>query len=104
MKIELPDEAGKVISIEVSKHTTRYARRLFKECEHHRIEVDATLKNLICLDCHKEVNPVQWVSMMVEEWHRIKMLTDAYQREAEKKEKRSRVKCLHCGELTPIRG
>lgn len=101
-KIELPDETGKVISIEVASQTTRYARRLYKMCEHHRIIVDVTLNSLICRDCNKEVNPVQWVAMMAEDWSRVKRLTEEYNKAAERVEERSKVKCRHCGKMTPL--
>lgn len=102
VNIELPDAHGKVISITVAGQTTRFARRLFKECPHHRIAVDVTLSNLICSDCGKEVNPVQWVAMMAEEWHRVKRVADEYRKQADRVETRSKVKCRVCGKMTPL--
>ena len=101
-KIDLPDETGKVVSIEVAKHTTRYGRRLFNECEHYSIEVDPTLAAVTCKLCGKEINPVQWIMLMAEEWHRIKRLSDEYKKQADRVEERSKVKCRICGKMTPI--
>ena len=103
MKIDLPDESGKVVSISVAQHTTRYGRRLFKECTHNRIHVDETLATLHCLDCDKEINPVVWIAMLAEDWQRVERITKAYKIECDKLDARSRVKCRHCGKITPVR-
>lgn len=104
MEIELPDaDGGNVISISIAKHTSRYARRLWKECPHDGIDIDPTLDTLYCRDCGKDVNPVQWLAMMVEEWHRVKALYEKHRQMAEKVEERSKVKCRHCGKFTPTR-
>jgi len=102
MKIELPEMSGKVVSIEVAKQTSRYARRLFKECPHTRIQIDQTLTTLLCLDCGKDINPVIWLAGLVEEWHRLNWITDKYNEASKKLEEKSKAKCRHCGKMTPI--
>jgi|APLak6261669087_1056070.scaffolds.fasta_scaffold03442_3 ribosomal protein S27E len=107
MNIDLPDtEGGNVISIEVLRKS-RYQRRLMDICPHHATLIDTALAKVICKDCGAELNPIEWVAMMSEEWHRVTLL---YQRLKEQKqqtdakiqelEAKIKVKCQHCGRFT----
>jgi ribosomal protein S27E len=107
MKIDLPDiDGGNVISIEVLRRS-RFERRLWQTCAHHNITIDTALAQIQCNTCGVQLNPVEWVAMMAEEWHRVTRLheqlneqkrrTDARIQELEAK---SKVKCQHCGRFT----
>jgi ribosomal protein S27E len=107
MKVELPDEhGGNVISIEVLRRS-RYERRLFETCAHHDTLIDTALAKVKCKTCGAELNPIEWVAMMSEEWHRV---TRLYQNLKEQKQKtdakiqdleeKSKVKCQYCGRFT----
>lgn len=107
MKVDLPDtNGGNVISIEVLRRS-RYERRLWKTCTHHDITVDTALAQIQCNACGVQLNPVEWIAMMTEEWHRVKRVYE--QLEEQKKqteasiqelEAKSKVKCQHCGRFT----
>ncbi len=102
LRIDLPDEdGGNVISIEVLRQS-RYYRRLQKTCPHHAITIDTALAQVKCKSCGAELNPMETLAMMVEEWHRVQNLYERYKAANELHEKRSRVKCRNCGKLTPI--
>ncbi|MGZ8221755.1 MAG: hypothetical protein ACXWT0_08925 [Methylobacter sp.] len=107
MKIELPDsDGGNVISIEILR-ISRFERRLRETCSHHNITVDTALANIQCNTCGVQLNPIEWISMMTEEWHRIARLYERLKeqkRDTEEKikelEAKSKVKCQHCGRFT----
>lgn len=107
MKIDLPDtDGGNVISIEVLRKS-RYQRRLMDVCPHHATLIDTALAKVVCKTCGAELNPMEWVAMMADEWHRVtrlyqqleeqKQLADAAIQELETKKK---VKCQYCGKFT----
>jgi ribosomal protein S27E len=107
MKIDLPDaERGNVISIEVLRKS-RFERRLWQTCPHSETLIDTALAKVKCKTCGAELNPIEWVAMMAEEWHRVtrlyqqlneqKQQTDAKIQELEAK---SKVKCHYCGKFT----
>ena len=77
-------------------------RRIHEQCTHGRVSVDTALVHLKCLDCGALLNPVEWVASLADEWDRITRMTDDYKKTIEKYEKRSRTKCRHCGEFTPV--
>ncbi len=101
MKIDLPDENGNVISIEVARRNMR-ERQMRRQCTHHRIAVDTSLSHLKCLDCGADLNPVEWVAMMAEEWHRIQILYEGYKQARQELSEKQRVRCKHCGQMTPV--
>jgi len=107
MIVNLPDaDSGNVISIEVLR-ISRFERRLRKTCPHHSITVDTALAQIQCNACGVQLNPIEWIAMMTEEWHRIRRL---YKQLDEKKQRtdeaikeleaKSKVKCQHCGRFT----
>jgi len=87
-----------VISIEV-KRKHRFQRNA---CQHHRVDVDETLANVMCRDCGKEVNAIAWIVMMTTEWWRVKDLYQLYKDAAEVWEAKQRTQCQHCKKLTPV--
>ncbi len=107
MKIDLPDDfGGNVISLEVARESMHY-RRLQKTCAHMKISIDPALSSIRCRDCNADLNPVEWLAMLTEEWSRVNRLiltlseqkrqTDAKIQELEAK---SKVKCQYCGRFT----
>ncbi len=102
MHIDLPDtDGGNVIRIEILRQS-RYLRQRMRTCPHHKLIVDTALAQVKCGDCGAELNPMECLAMMVEEWHRVENLYANYKAASEKHEKRSKVKCRNCGKLTPI--
>jgi ribosomal protein S27E len=100
-KIDLPNEEGNVISLEVVR-SSRYARALTKKCRHARVLIDTSLNNLECRDCGALLNPVEHLASLVEEWARIERLYENYRKEKDHVETRKKVKCRHCERFTPI--
>jgi len=103
MKIEFDDPANpkNVISIEVAR-----ARSLmFKEsaCQHSAVKIDRLEAMLVCCDCGKEINPIEWIAFMAEHWHRIQDLTRRYSEAKVSYEAKKRCRCEHCGQLTKVR-
>lgn len=107
MRINLPDTDGdNVISIEVLRRS-RYERRLFNTCAHHDTLIDTALAKITCNTCGAELNPIEWVAMMSEEWHRITQLYERLQEQKQRTdeaikelEAKRKVKCQHCGRFT----
>jgi ribosomal protein S27E len=102
MKIELPGDDGKVISLEVRRASFE-ARRLRRTCTHSRVWMDTSLAELECQDCGEKLNPVEYLANLVEEWARIERLYAMYRQEREYVATRKKVKCRHCGHFTNIR-
>ncbi len=100
MKVEMPNETN-VISIEVVRRS-RIEKKLRAECTHIRTSVNVELNHLTCLDCGAHLNAVEWIAQLAEEWDRIQRMTAEYRAAAEKHEQRTRTKCRHCGQFTPV--
>jgi ribosomal protein S27E len=101
MKVDLPDEKGNVISLEVVRESIYY-RRLKKTCPHQAVTIDPLLSQIECRTCGEKLNPVEWLAMMAEEWGRVKRMYEDLITVRDEVETRQRVKCKHCGRLTPI--
>jgi hypothetical protein len=107
LRVDLPDtDGGNVISIEVLR-ISRFERRLRKTCSHHAITVDTALTQIQCNACGVQLNPVEWIAMMTEEWHRVKRVYEQLKEQHQQTEARiqeleakSKVKCQHCGRFT----
>lgn len=98
-KVEISGVDGaKIISIEVARH-----RKLLEGCKHIRVEVDRSLSTLTCLDCGRQVNPVEYIAYLAEEWKRIEYRIEQYKALEEKHAQRTRTKCMHCGKFTPVK-
>jgi ribosomal protein S27E len=102
LKINLPDSAGNIISLEVVRQT-RLEQQLKKQCAHNSVYIDPSLANIKCNDCGQELNPMGWLAMLAEEWHRVTRLYDGYKEAKQALDGRSRTKCRHCGKFTSIR-
>jgi hypothetical protein len=78
MRVEIPGEPGsKVISIDVLRKS-REERRRDHECEHNRVIVDTALGTIECALCNVDINPIEWIASMAEEWDRVMSLTDKH--------------------------
>jgi len=42
------------------------------------VKIDRLEAMLVCCDCGKEINPIEWIAFMAEHWHRIQDLTRRY--------------------------
>ncbi len=99
MKVEFPDaDGGNVISLEVAR------KRMFKGdgCRHLSITVDRAETMLTCNGCGHQVNPVEWVASMIEEWCRVRNLIDQYKRLLARYEAKQRTRCEHCNKITRV--
>jgi hypothetical protein len=102
IKINLPDEEGNpVISLEIYRES-RNARRRDDKCAHDSVEVDASLNVLSCKSCGKDLNPIEWILALADDWHHYAYLVKQYKELKEYYDKRKRAKCIHCGKMTPI--
>lgn len=98
MKVELPDSAGEnVISISVVRKT-----RFSRDCRHRQVEVDPVLAEVECKSCGKNVNPIEWIAMMAEEWDRVKELYRLHKDAADVWEEKQRTQCQFCKRITPV--
>lgn len=101
MIVELPNDfGGNVISIEVARESAYY-RRLMKTCPHHAIRIDPVLAHISCKTCGAELNPIEWIAMMADEWGRVTRLYEQLKLEKAAIDKKSKVKCQKCGAFTP---
>ncbi|WP_227461678.1 hypothetical protein [Cupriavidus pauculus] len=63
---------------------------------------DEKLENVLCKGCGERVSPIWVLRQLAQEetrWHRAR---ETYQEEMKRLAERSRTKCRHCGEMTPI--
>lgn len=98
LTVDLPDPAGgKVISIEIARKS-----RFDRKCPHYRIAVDVDFAAIECRDCGKELNPIEWIAMMTEEWARVTSLYKKYTVAKELYDEKERSRCQHCGKMTRI--
>ena len=70
-------------------------------CEHNHITID---DNMIveCTDCGDYINPAQYIYSMARKESRLKYRITELKQEIEKLKNHLRVKCIHCGQVTPI--
>ena len=105
MKIELPDPAGNenVVSIEVARNRSTYARLLDKKCAHWSVLIDPPSSELECQDCHAKLNATEWLAEKCEHWnHYMADGTKRYHAAKEAAEQRMRTVCQHCKKMTKI--
>ncbi|UIF90925.1 hypothetical protein [Cupriavidus sp. UYPR2.512] len=75
----------------------------FGECQHRAgFVLDDKLDAVICKGCNEKLSPM-WVlrqlASVETRWHRFR---ETYQDEMKRLAERSKTKCRHCGEMTPI--
>lgn len=97
MTVELP---GNVISIEVLREN-RQLRQLRGNCPHTHLTIHH-IDGLCCTDCGKQLDPIGWIIERMEELNLIVMRERMVNEASQKLNERSRTKCRHCGQMTPI--
>lgn len=102
VKIPPPDGGAKVISLEVVR-ASRQSRMMSQQCPHHNCKLDASHTVLSCKDCGKDLNPIEWIVMMTEEWAYVQRLFEQYREMKSRYEGKTRCRCEHCGKLTKIK-
>lgn len=82
-----------------------------QRCLHRQVSLDTTHAELKCDTCEMRLNPIEWISNLVDEWHYIQRGITRWHdaRRAAKAEQgalelKQRAKCQHCGKMTRVRG
>ena len=101
MKVQMPGNSGNVISIEVAR-TNRKMRRHEGHCPHTNLTIHA-VDGLVCEDCNWQLDPVGWIIERMEELNAIGHREKTLNAVADKLDARSRTKCIHCQQMTPVR-
>lgn len=103
MDIQLPDEAGNVIELSIVRES-RYGRKFpgSKLCPHERVTLDTTLTSLKCRDCGEGLNPIEYIVMLTEQWHRVDRLYKTYREAHAKYEAKKKTRCEHCSKMTRV--
>lgn len=103
MITELPDlqNTSVVISIETYR-ASRYVRKLEGKCPHTNVFIDPSLAHVTCKQCNKELNPIEYLCLLAEHWHRVQDMINRYEQMKKYTDSRARVKCRKCGTFTNI--
>lgn len=73
-------------------------------CRHLSIIVRRELTTVECRDCgEKNLNPVDWIHTMIEEWYRVKDLHLRYEQAQKRFDAKQRCRCEHCNKITRVR-
>lgn len=72
------------------------------DCRHQRFIVDDKLAEVTCADCSEKISPIYALLQLCGQENRYHELHARYQDEMKRLAERSRTKCRHCGEMTPI--
>ena len=98
MKVTLP---GNVISIEVAREGRRM-RHALGNCPHTNLRIHH-IDGLICKDCNRQLDALGWLIEHLDEYN-ASLLHERNIEEAHKKlASKTRVKCIHCQQMTPVR-
>lgn len=96
-------EGAPVFDIEHARHA-RYGKPSKIACEHRRVYADERKNTLTCRDCEAEVNPVWYITMLVQHWNLVESRKKSAEAAVAEAQKRTRTKCQHCGRMTRIHG
>lgn len=72
------------------------------KCQHVRIEVDAMLAEVACLDCGAKLNPIAVLVRYAQEESRLSRQLQSQRDLLARLDTRVRCKCQHCGLMTRI--
>ncbi len=86
--------------ISLSEARTRFAPG---RCQHKRVQIDEALSEVECRDCGAKLNPVHVLVRMAREESVWAMRLAELTKLREQLDKKQRTKCLHCGQMTPVR-
>lgn len=75
---------------------------LTHKCWHRRFTVDEQAEKVLCADCKEPLNPMWVLVQLSNQETKYHELHDRYQDELKRLKERSRTKCRHCGNMTPI--
>lgn len=102
METIITDELGnKIISIDIYRDGRRRLDQE-KQCSHSHIIIDRSYTTIECADCHKQLNPVEWIIGLADWWTAIHRKYEDYRGALAEYDKRKRVKCRSCGAFTPL--
>ncbi len=65
-------------------------------------QVDEKFAEVTCGGCGEKLNPMWVLGQLMSRESRYAQFRDGYQEEMKRLSERSRTKCRHCGEMTPI--
>ena len=102
MKINLPDETGNVISMEV-KRENFYTRRLMKTCTHSSVFIDTAASEIECKAYGIKLNPIEYLANLVNEWQRVQWLYERTNAAIELLKDKQKARCQHCGKYTQVK-
>jgi ribosomal protein S27E len=71
-------------------------------CLHKRFVIDDQLQQVECRDCGEKLNPMFALVQLCRQENRYHELHARYQDEMQRLGERSKTKCRHCGQMTPI--
>lgn len=72
------------------------------KCLHRRFTVSEQLAEVECTDCGEKLSPIFALLQLCNQENRYHELHARYQDEMTRLAERSKTKCRHCGEMTPI--
>lgn len=100
------DDDSNIIKLPVKKkeQDERYLKNVVVgDCFHRSgFTIDETLENVTCNACGEKLNPMWVIRQLASEENRWHSARQRYQDEMKRLKERSRTKCRHCGEMTPI--
>lgn len=107
MTIRIDDSpVAPVLALPVKPRTTSTERVLTMapsyKCMHRRFSIDERLAQVTCSDCKERLDPMVALVSLSHQESRYHELHERYQDEMKRLKERSRTKCRHCGEMTPI--
>lgn len=95
---EEADPRNPPISLAVARFKSR------GECPHARVYVDEELHGLECQDCGAVVHAVGWIHRYLVKLAHLQRVTLRHRAMANLVAQRTRTKCVHCGQMTPLGG
>lgn len=96
-----PDDSDNVVEITIAG--TFRQRKTAKACLHRRIELDAELLDILCLDCGSRVNPIVWMIGREKRFEQHVKACEEYQIALACYHRKMHCKCQHCGRITSVR-
>jgi len=72
-------------------------------CPHRNIIISEEYGDVKCGDCGERLNPIWVLTRMANEETKWERQYKHYKKWKQIYDKRTRTKCVHCGEMTPVR-
>ena len=94
----IDDEPTNIICL--SEARTRYEH---DKCQHRKVTVDEILAEVECSDCGVKLNPMQVLVRLAREESRLKQRIESLRKLNADLDTKTRTKCSHCGQMTPVR-